>query len=152
MSGPVVAIGYILLIPSILGILFSAFLFFSPASKTDGPNENTKKRVTEEMQNAGIPAQVINAVLKGDKKPVDDWLDRDSDQDGRTIRQEMVVSSAQSRMRPDSSGRAFASGVIGGISIFMGVISFIGGLLGWLLVMKRQILECNVCSAVVNAS
>ena len=83
MSGPVVAIGYILLIPSVLGILFSALLFFTTASHA--------------ANDAG-------------------------------------------------------SGIAGGIAIFMGLVSFVGGLLGWLLVMKKQVLECNTCKAVVNAS
>lgn len=89
MSGPVVAIGYILLIPSILGILFSAFMFFTAASL------------------------------------------------------------------PHANGAAsadMATGIAGGVAIFFGIASFVGGLIGWLLVMKRQVLECNTCQAVVNAS
>ena len=85
MSGPVVAIGYILLIPSVLGILFSVFMFFTTASMSHAAN------------GAG-------------------------------------------------------SGIAGGIAIFLGLVFFVGGLLGWLLVMKKQVLECNTCGAVVNAS
>ncbi len=89
MSGPVVFIGYILLIPSILGILFSAFMFFTAATTT---NIDT------------------------------------------------------------SSGSNVAAGILGGFSIFMGIAALVSGLLGWLLIMKKQVLECDVCHAVVNAS
>jgi hypothetical protein len=44
------------------------------------------------------------------------------------------------------------SGMIGGAPIIFGVIAFVGGLLGWLLVMKKRVLECNACRATVNAS
>lgn len=48
--------------------------------------------------------------------------------------------------------RVFAS-VFGSVSaIVVGVTSFVGGLLGWLLVMKKRVLQCDVCGAVVNAS
>ena len=33
-----------------------------------------------------------------------------------------------------------------------GVASFIGGLLGWLLVMKKRVLQCSVCNATISAS
>lgn len=90
MSGPVVAIGYILLVPSILGILVSVFVFFTAASLPHAAND---------------------------------------------------VAAAN-----------MATGIAGGFAILFGVASFVGGLIGWLLVMKKQILECNACKAVVNAS
>lgn len=85
MSSPVVVIGYILLIPSVLGILFSVFMFLSAASIANEAN-------------------------------------------------------------------AAATGIAGGFAIFLGLASFVGGLIGWLLVMKKQTLKCNTCGAVVNAS
>jgi hypothetical protein len=86
MSGPVVAIGYIFLIPSILGIMCSLFMFFRAASLSTATSDN------------------------------------------------------------------MATGIVGSFAIFFGIASFVGGLIGWLLVMKKQVLECNTCQAVVNAS
>ena len=87
MSGAVVAIGYIFLVPSILGILFSFFM-------------------------------LISAGLTGSST---------------------------------SDGHAAAT-VVGTVAIFFGVLSFVGGLLGWLLVMKKQVLQCTHCGAVIAAS
>jgi hypothetical protein len=83
LSAPVVAIGYIFLIPSVLGMIAGGLIFF------------------------GVIAQ------GGDE----------------------------------------SSGVIGGgFAILLGVASFVGGLLGWLLIMKKRVLQCSVCSATVSAS
>jgi hypothetical protein len=48
----------------------------------------------------------------------------------------------------NSDGSAFA----GGILIVVAVVAFVGGLLGWLLIMKKKVLVCTHCSAVVPAS
>jgi membrane associated rhomboid family serine protease len=40
----------------------------------------------------------------------------------------------------------------GGLSIATAIASVVGGLVGWLLVMKKRVLQCSVCGAVVNAS
>jgi len=37
-------------------------------------------------------------------------------------------------------------------SILITVASFVGGLLGWLLIMRKRILQCTHCGAVVPAS
>jgi hypothetical protein len=86
MSGPVVFIGYILLIPSVVGVIISAVTFFG-------------------------------------------------------------ISSTASQ-----SGSDAAVGLAGGFIIVIGVAFIVSGLLGWLLVMKKQVLQCNVCGAVVIAS
>ena len=89
MSGVVVFIGYILLIPSILGLAISVFMFFGVASS-------------------------VNTVASSDSSAV--------------------------------------VGIAGGVAVFFGIASIVGGLLGWLLIMKKSILKCNTCGAVVNAS
>lgn len=89
LSAPVVFIGYVLLVPSILGVLFSI---------------------------------VTLATFVG-------------------------LSSAASRGGTDA-----ATGIAGGITVFVGLAFFVSGLLGWLLVMKKQILQCDACGAAVNAA
>jgi hypothetical protein len=45
---------------------------------------------------------------------------------------------------------------LGGISVIVSILgivgSFVGGLLGWILIMKKTVLQCTNCQAVVNAS
>ena len=84
MSMPVVVIGFILLIPSVLGMLFCAF-----------------------------------AVLVG-------------------------LSNSGS----NGGAAAIAISVFVGI----GIAFFVGGLIGWLLVMKKRVLQCSNCGATISAS
>lgn len=37
-------------------------------------------------------------------------------------------------------------------AIALGIASFVSGLLGWLLTMKKRVLECSGCSATINSS
>lgn len=100
MSGPVVVIGYILILPSILGILISVFIFLA-------------------------------ALAAG----------------GST-----AANAAASANASSAAGVAVGTAIGGGIALFLGLASLVGGLLGWLLIMKKRVLECNVCSATVSAS
>lgn len=93
LSGPAVVIGYILLIPPILGIaacviLLIVILFAGAAGVAHGS-------VFESLSAAGL-------------------------------------------------------GVIA--LVVIGVFCFVSGLVGWLLVMKKNVLQCDICGAVVNAS
>ena len=53
-----------------------------------------------------------------------------------------------------SVGQSSESSAItyGSISLILLAIAFVGGLRGWLLIMKKQVLECDHCGAVVAAS
>jgi len=87
LSTPVVVIGYILLIPSVLGVLFFIVTMFMLANASNA-NANA------------------------------------------------------------ASGATMATG----LAFFFAVAFFVSGLLGWLLVMKKKVLVCTNCSAVVPAS
>jgi hypothetical protein len=41
---------------------------------------------------------------------------------------------------------------ISGVGFIFGISCFVAGLLGWLLVMKKKILKCSLCGAVIQAS
>ena len=43
-----------------------------------------------------------------------------------------------------------SAGVSEGVFLLLGVAAFVSGIIGWLLIMKKQILVCSVCSAVVE--
>jgi hypothetical protein len=58
-----------------------------------------------------------------------------------------------------NASKATNAGLITAVSVLgnaffigWGIAFFVSGLLGWLLVMKKRVLQCDVCGAVVNAS
>ena len=144
MSMPVVIIGYILLIPSILGVLAGCMLFFVTGNATTNTTTEIEDQVRVEMQDAGVPDDVINAVLSSKSIALET--------SGLTDTQRTAITDAQNSLAARSVGAGAAAFVAGGFAITLSIIAFVGGLLGWLLVMKKQVLECNYCGAVIAAS
>jgi hypothetical protein len=59
----------------------------------------------------------------------------------------LMIASAGRTQAPDGAA------ILGsGIFVVTGLIAFVGGLVGWLLVMKKNVLQCSNCQAVVNAA
>ena len=44
------------------------------------------------------------------------------------------------------------SSLTDGVAILFGISCFVGGIFGWLLIMKKRVLRCSICGAIVNAS
>lgn len=47
---------------------------------------------------------------------------------------------------------AAVSAIATGFSVMLFFVALVGGLLGWVLIMKKRILQCDRCGAVVAAS
>jgi hypothetical protein len=189
MSSPVVAIGFILLIPSIFGIAFSALTLLgfnavltgvesgnSASESVSRPfqtefdasfRKSCATSIRQKTQEAGyyVSQQTVegacecslsefketgsmtNAYNTCAQKLTDGTLEQpstdvDAFYSSDTPRRASVAPVANFGVR------VFGSGFI----IAIGIASFVGGLLGWLLVMRKRVLQCNVCGAVVNAS
>jgi hypothetical protein len=92
MSTPVVVIGFLLLIPSVLVMIFCAAAVL--------------------MSVAGIGAGAFS----------------------------------------DSGNATAGSAFVGWFFFFVGIGAFISGIFGWLLVMKKSVLQCQQCGATITAS
>ncbi|MDQ2946929.1 MAG: hypothetical protein M3Y27_13465 [Acidobacteriota bacterium] len=145
------AIGYILLIPSVLGILGSGSLFLVSTSATASASHQVDRRTRQEaigiMRNAGVPHQIINEVLSGERQSPQAWLNQVADQEGsaddriQTAALTNAVHQAETELEGASTGSGLLGEFVGGFFLIMGVISFVGGLLGWLLVMRKRVLQ-----------
>jgi preprotein translocase subunit SecF len=152
MSGPAVVIGYILLIPSILGILFGGLTFLmaaiggaATANKTASNAEVQSIRNDLAAQN--IPDDIIADVCA--EKHVSEprmSLAR------LNPNQELAVRAAELKISTAKGAPALAACCGGTFSVIIIIGSFVGGLLGWLLVMRKTVLQCFRCGAVVAAS
>lgn len=145
MSGPVVIIGYIFLIPSILGMLFGILMVFATGSAASETSSGLKNEVREQMVSSGIPEQIAEKVIS--REPL-------TEEENALLTQEQsrVLADARLSYSAGQVGAGAGTAIAGGFSIFVIVSSFIGGLLGWLLVMKKKVLQCVSCNAVVAAS
>jgi type IV pilus assembly protein PilA len=222
MSTPVVVIGFIFLIPSVLGMMLSAMLLFGvlllpggnaregftaahlQAQETAAVTAITKVHTAEiqyysnfgrfaaSMQELGPPATGVEGpfganliepgLASGEKggysfmltaTPAGYAISAVPDQYGITgsktyfsdqslnIHQHNGHESASANdpvfgntpeHNDDGAASSIAAVLGGGFAIALGVAAFVGGLLGWLLVMKKRVLQCSACSAVVNAS
>src|SRR5215831_6396487 len=134
MSGPVVVIGFILLIPSVLGMLVGILTLVGVGMNI--PYMTPETRASLEAQQ--VPEPVIAQVA------------------ALTPQQRTAVRNAQSLVSGPWPGKAKARPgafvVAGGLCLFVIVMSFVGGLFGWLLIMRKRVLQCTRCGAVVPAS
>lgn len=183
MSRPVVLIGYLLLIPSVVGmasgagvLLYVNWLSFNATyqARTQGGVINEAQRqigmAKAEMQGAGVPEEIVDTIIYPGSRGVPTGDDLESE-----LREFPNLSPTQrdiiryAAKKSDESEKAWADaadappnksaenievlGFIGsGLALIVAISSFVGGLLGWLLVMKKKVLQCSVCGAVVNAS
>jgi len=145
MSAPVVLIGYIFLVPSILGILFGIMMFFTTTNSSSNSSTATENAITEMMQKQNIPNDIIDKVL------ADQELS-DKDKSILTPEQLRTITAIRITSNASSVGSTVGTVIAGGFSLFTIVFSFIGGLVGWLLTMKKKVLQCTNCGAVIGAS
>jgi len=145
MSGPVVVIGFILLIPSVLGMLVGILTLVGVGMNI--PSMSPETRASLEAQQ--VPEPVIAQVAAN--KPIDE-----AQFAALTPQQRTAVRNAQSSVSGPWPGKAKAGPgafvVAGGLCLFVIVMSFVGALLGWILIMRKRVLQCTLCGAVVPAS
>lgn len=188
MSGPVVAIGYILLVPSIIGMFASALIFLGVITyKGDKPNttslptqsfqegfdggfrQNCATSFAQNYQQASgttapplLIVEYCECALSAFKETYSETEAAQSCiqrvKDGSLAVPDQKIQDLYSKpvnnaFRPQSEPIGNWFHILGGsFAIFLAVASFVSGLLGWLLVMKKRVLKCSVCGAVINAS
>jgi hypothetical protein len=168
MSGPAVAIGFILLIPSILGMIFSALMFLGVNALTGGEASTISNESERPFQSAldfnfrrncanGFSKenpsithseieQICECKLSAYKETgletidaaqtcVQETINGTLDKPSRDV--DALYFSNTSHQSPDSAGSNLFRVAGSGFAIALGIASFVGGLLGWLLVMRR---------------
>jgi len=145
MSGMVVFIGYVFLIPSLLGLAFSALLIVSTGRAGGEVSAIMEEPTRSTLEDAQVPEDIIVKVLDFDGLT-------DAERESLTSRQRSAVTAAQLGLAAGTVGAGAGVAVAGAIAVALGVASLVGGLLGWLLTMRKKVLQCDNCGAVVPAS
>ncbi len=152
MSGPAVVIGFILLIPSILGMLFGGLTFLTAAIGGTAAAANKLPAAALESVRRDLTAQRVPEDIIADvcaEKHVSDTRMNLARLDSG---QQVAVRAAELSISTAKGAPALAACCGGGFSIMILIGSFVGGLLGWLLIMRKTVLQCFRCGAVVAAS
>ena len=63
--------------------------------------------------------------------------------------QRAASRSASLTLAASEAGTTIGVDIAAGFSIFVVVASLVGGLLGWLLIMKKSVLQCDNCGGTV---
>ncbi len=142
MSGPVVVIGFILLIPSVLGMLFGIFMLFITGAASTQTSVSGERKIRAAQD---VPEPIIAEVIA--KKSVGN-----AELESLSPEKQSAIHDAQLSASAQRVGAGAATVIVGGFSLFIVVASFVGGLLGWLLMMRKRVLQCVRCGAVVAAS
>jgi hypothetical protein len=145
MSAPVVIIGWLLLIPSFLGILGGIIGLVAMGGGVSVATTTANNEAKTRLESAKIPTPIIDKVIAG--TPV-----TDTEKNALTSDQQQSLADATTSINASRVGAGIGMAAGGTVSIAIIVVSFIGGLLGWLLVMKKKVLQCPACSTVIAAS
>ena len=66
--------------------------------------------------------------------------------------QKAVATEVQSEIVMGGVGTAVGATAFAGMGIAIAIACFVSGLIGWLLTMKKKVLQCHTCRAVVGTS
>ncbi|MHB8539528.1 MAG: hypothetical protein ACYDCD_01095 [Candidatus Acidiferrales bacterium] len=180
------AIGFILLVPSILGMIASALIFFGVVTYNwTGAGETTAQSIHQDFDTSfrsscinqtTAPGTSISTLEQYCECALKAYKATNSEQAaGSECSTELQAGALQplseqaqeaydalitntaipvaADRQPQSDALHGLFNLIGsGFAIVLGIASFVSGLLGWLLVMKKLVLQCSVCGATVNAS
>jgi hypothetical protein len=115
--------------------------------------ERAGERAAKIMEDAEIPSPIVLKVLSHPTLDADDEMQEDLSmvQIGAIQEAQGVMRSAALRSSEVNNGNPLFRIFGQTFFIFAAIGAFVSGLLGWLLVMKKRVLQCNFCNAVVEA-
>lgn len=146
--GPLVGvIGWIFLLPSLALMLLGVLGLFgagAAAAAGDGAFRLSEQR-TAALERSGASAELVERIESGGAVGQDQLADL-SPLGAR------AVADAQLERSAHEAGTAVGAGIVGAGGILLIGWGLCSGLLGWLLTLKKRILQCDACGAAVAAS
>lgn len=140
MGGALVFVGFVLLLPSLLGFAVGVLGMLGGgmlASHAGKPPE----QVESELRAAGVPDPMIERLLAGELPARDELA---------TLGQKQLLAVQKGQLALVSNDVSPGT-VVGGSSV-IAVVSLVGALLGWLLIRKKPALRCSHCGTVAPAA
>lgn len=142
---PLVVIGYIFLIPSICAFFIALLLILSAfiGAPKNNADINTGARGT--LEQANIPQPLIEKFMNHKSISY-------QDKNKLTRQQRQILHDAKGTQLKGQFVNGAAVGILGVLSVVMIVGSIFGVVIGALLTIKKKVLQCSECEAIVNAS
>lgn len=145
MSGIVVFIGYLFLVPSMIGVVIGLATAVGSGAVGESQKAEMLREETQALIAMGVPqasAEVI-ANPDADASAAINSLHEALRSDVEYKRQLILAGETGTQI-------GVGLGAMAGIGIALS--SLVGGLIGWLLIMKKKVLMCTDCGATVAAS
>src|SRR5436305_7205796 len=127
MSGPVLVIGFILLIPSVLGMLFGILVLVLTSAGGTQTSASSARDIRARLVAQEVPESVIAEVVAS--KPVEN-----PELVSLTSQQRSAVHDAQLSASAQKVGGGVAQVVAGGFSLIVIGMSFLGVCIGWRII------------------
>lgn len=144
-SPPLVVIGWLLLVPSFLGVSCGGMTLLATAGAAAGSAQDLEREYADSLSTIeGLSDQQVQTIAaKGVRpdRPQLTALGLNSSQADAVIRAHGLRSAGQ-------AGAAVGTGLVGSFGIFVVATSFIGGVFGWLLLLKKKVISCRSCSGI----
>ena len=144
LGGCVAALGFMTVLASLAaaGVALLGFLFTGAA--TVGSAQSLDEVMCQNLVDHGVPAPIASRVISG---PPLTQKEREALTQDQRRRVEVME---QNRLQTRAATGVFAL-LGGGTSICLGSAGFIGLVLGFLLMLRKRVLQCGNCGAVVAA-
>lgn len=143
-STPIVIIGWLFLLPSLLGVGCGACGLVttgSASSQTSAQIDADYRSRLEKIE--GLSSEKVEEIMA--MTVVDEAALQAK---GLTKAQARQADLAHSSKIAGGAGAAIGGGLMAGGSIFVMVASFVGGLLGWILILRKKVIACSHCNGV----
>ena len=126
-------------------MLFSLLMMVAAgAAATDTRSEISDSARTG-LRDAGVSEPIAQKVVSSKALT-------ESQRASLTEEQNSRIESVRSSITAGTIGAGAGTAIVGGLLVVFFVMSLVGGLLSYSLVMKKRILQCNTCGAVIAAS
>lgn len=143
-STPIVVIGWLFLIPSLLGVSCGACGLISTGSVTTEQVAQSADRYKGALRQIdGLSKNQVERIYEMES-PSEESLKAM----GLNPAQAREASVAHTSLVAGGAGTALGAGMMGGASVFVIVASFISGLLGYILILRKKVIACNRCNGI----
>lgn len=145
LGAPIGFLGAFLVYPAYL--LLAVLVIWSMASCSAISDEDPTLRsaLADKMQEAGVPEGLANRAASGETISEPELANL-------TDEQREMVTTVPERMAIVDSSKVIAGGILAGLTVPLFALAFVLILVGWILRMRKRILQCSNCGAVTPAS